>query len=409
MSLKNINHEQAAAQLTDKQISQIVFLAPVIRMICAAEDKPAAVFAFCDKKLLHGETLPKSRFLKIKSGDAVRATLSGHIRSYNRFPNIITVDDLCAFAAAPCMEGAGLALSLALSGASADEEWVGVDASAPTNTGARLKGKVIFITGAAQGFGLEIALSLAEHGAYIVASDINYEGAKAAAAKICQRHGQFSATALRMDVTCENEVREAINKAVCMYGGLDVFVSNAGILRSSALDEFTLEDFSAVTEVNYTGYFLCTKYASAVMKLQNSICPDYRTDIIQINSKSGLTGSNKNCAYAGSKFGSIGLTQSFAMELAEFGIKVNAICPGNYLAGPLWMDPESGLFTQYLRSNKVKGASTVEDLIAFYNTKVPLNRSCEASDVVKAVLYLIEQSYETGQALPVTGGQIMLH
>ena len=131
-------------------------------------------------------------------------------------------------------------------------------------------------------------------------------------------------------------------------------------------------------------------------------------DIIQINSKSGLSGSNKNFAYAGGKFGGIGLVQSFALELAPFNIKVNAVCPGNYLDGPLWSDPERGLFVQYLRAGKVPGAKTVEDVRRYYEAKVPLGRGCFPSDVAKAVYYIVEQSYETGQALPVTGGQNML-
>jgi len=131
-------------------------------------------------------------------------------------------------------------------------------------------------------------------------------------------------------------------------------------------------------------------------------------DVIEINSKSGLEGSNKNFAYAGSKFGGIGLTQSFAMELAEYGIKVNAVCPGNFLDGPLWSDPKRGLFKQYLDSGKVKGATSIEDVRKFYESKVPLGRGCTIEDVARAVLYVIEQKYETGQAVPVTGGQVML-
>ena len=132
-------------------------------------------------------------------------------------------------------------------------------------------------------------------------------------------------------------------------------------------------------------------------------------DIIQINSKSGLEGSNKNFAYAGSKFGGIGLTASFALELAPYNIKVNSICPGNFLNGPLWSDPEKGLFVQYLHAGKVPGAKTVEDVRKFYESKVPLGRGCETVDVARAIMYIVEQEYETGQAIPVTGGQIMLH
>lgn len=145
------------------------------------------------------------------------------------------------------------------------------------------------------------------------------------------------------------------------------------------------------------------------MKIQRALAPDYMADIIEINSKSGLEGSNKNFAYAGAKFGGIGLTQSFALELAPYGIKVNAICPGNFLDGPLWSDPDRGLFVQYLKAGKVPGAKTVADVRAAYEAKVPLGRGCRAEDVNRAISYIIAQEYETGQALPVTGGQTMLN
>jgi NAD(P)-dependent dehydrogenase (short-subunit alcohol dehydrogenase family) len=132
-------------------------------------------------------------------------------------------------------------------------------------------------------------------------------------------------------------------------------------------------------------------------------------DIVQINSKSGLEGSQRNFAYAGGKFGAIGLTQSFALELVSDNIKVNAICPGNYFEGPLWSDPEKGLFVQYLRAGKVPGAKTVEDVKSFYMSKVPMRRGCSPDDVAAAIFYLVEQKYETGQAIAVTGGQVMLN
>jgi sorbitol-6-phosphate 2-dehydrogenase len=104
----------------------------------------------------------------------------------------------------------------------------------------------------------------------------------------------------------------------------------------------------------------------------------------------------------------VGLTQSFALELIEDGIKVNAVCPGNYFEGPLWSDPGQGLFVQYLREGKVPGARSVEDVRRAYEAKVPMGRGCTPADVLEAILYLVAQQYETGQALPVTGGQVML-
>ena len=185
-------------------------------------------------------------------------------------------------------------------------------------------------------------------------------------------------------------------------------LSNAGVVRSGPVTEMEKKDFDFVTSINYTGYFLCSKYAAIIMQAQHEAAPEAMYDIVELNSKSGLEGSNRNFAYAGSKFGGIGLTQSFALELCAYNIKVNAVCPGNYLDGPLWSDPERGLFVQYLRAGKVPGARTVQDVRRHYEAKVPMNRGCLPLDVAKAVMYCVEQRYETGQAIPVTGGQVML-
>ncbi len=268
----------------------------------------------------------------------------------------------------------------------------------------RLANKVTVVTGGAQGFGKGIAEAMAEEGAYIVIADMNLEGAQATAAQFGQK-----GLAVAVNVSDEASVKALLDQVVLHFGGVDIFVSNAGVARAGGLDEMTKQTFEFVTAVNYTGYFLCAKYASAVMRLQHKYAPNYMMDIVEVNSKSGLLGSNKNFAYAGSKFGGIGLTQSFAMELAPYNVKVNAVCPGNYLNGPLWSDPERGLFVQYLNAGKVPGAKTVEDVRRFYESKVPLNRGCEPIDVARAITYIVEQTYETGQAVPVTGGQEMLN
>ena len=271
-----------------------------------------------------------------------------------------------------------------------------------------LSNKVAIITGGAQGFGAGIAEALFRHGMNVVIADLNEETGNNFTKALSSGKSNNKAIFVKTDVADPVSVKELIIKCVSEFGGLDLMVSNAGVLRAGGLDEMEPDVFAKTTEINYYGYFHCAKYSSEVMKLQNQEKPDYFSDIIQINSKSGLRGSNRNFAYAGAKFGGIGLTQSFALELAPFRIKVNSICPGNFYEGPLWSDPQNGLFVQYLKTGKVPGAKTIEDVRRFYEDQVPLKRGCKLEDVMKALLYIIDQEYETGQAVPVTGGQVML-
>lgn len=280
---------------------------------------------------------------------------------------------------------------------------------AASTTRGRMASSVAVVTGAAQGFGLGIAQGLAAEGAQVVLADLNVELARTEAAKLVSSYGPGTAMAVQVNVTDEASQRQALAQILAVYGGVDLFVSNAGIARAASVTDQRIEDFDLVTAINYKGYFLGVRTYAPVMAAQHEVRPDRLFDIVEINSKSGLEGSKRNFAYAGSKFGGIGLTQSFALELVESGIKVNAVCPGNFLDGPLWSDPEKGLFRQYLEAGKVPGATTVAEVRAFYESKVPMARGCLPADVVRGVLYLVEQQYETGQALPVTGGQVMLN
>lgn len=272
----------------------------------------------------------------------------------------------------------------------------------------RFAGKVALVTGAAQGFGLGIAQGLAREGGTVVLADLQAEQAAAEAAAIEAEHGTGRAWSVAVDVTDEDSVKDAVARVVEHYGGIDLFVSNAGVLRAGSVTEQPVADFDFVTQVNYRGYFLGVRAVAPVLAAQHAARPDYLGDIVEINSKSGLVGSKRNFAYAGSKFGGVGLTQSFALELVEDGIKVNAVCPGNFYEGPLWSDPQNGLFVQYLREGKIPGATTIDEVRAAYEAKVPMGRGCTPDDVVEAILYLVSQQYETGQAVPVTGGQVML-
>lgn len=262
-------------------------------------------------------------------------------------------------------------------------------------TSQSLKERIAVVTGGAQGLGAAIALRLAREGCSVAVADLNGEQAQQTAADIRAQTGQH-ARAFAVDVTDEEQVRALIAGTVAHYGRLDILVANAGIVLSGPIEEFDADQWRKVIDVNLNGYFLCAKHAAAVMKEQHSGA------IIQINSKSGKKGSFKNAAYAASKFGGIGLTQSIALELAEFGVRVNAVCPGNLLDSPLWVD---SLYRQYAERLGISEAEVRQR----YVDQVPMRRGCTYEDVCNAVVFLAsdQSSYMTGQAINVTGGQEM--
>lgn len=272
----------------------------------------------------------------------------------------------------------------------------------------RVEGKTIIVTGAAQGFGEGIARELMAQGANIVVADLNEATGEKTADSFNEMAGSNKAIFVKTNVADMASLQNLMRQTILNFGALDAFVSNAGVVRAGGLDVMTPENFEFVTKINYEAYFFCAKAASHIMKIETRHDPDYFADIIQVNSKSGLRGSKANFAYAGGKFGGIGLTQSFALELAPDRVKVNSICPGNYYDGPLWSNPENGLFIQYLNAGKVPGAKTVQDVKDYYLAQVPMRKGCNPVDVCKAILYAIDQTGETGQAIPVTGGQVML-
>lgn len=272
----------------------------------------------------------------------------------------------------------------------------------------RVEGRTIIVTGAAQGFGEGIARELMAQGANIVVADLNEATGEKTAASFNEKAGANKAIFVKTNVADMTSLQNLMRQTILNFGALDAFVSNAGVVRAGGLDVMTPENFEFVTKINYEAYFFCAKVASHIMKIETRYDPEYFADIIQVNSKSGLRGSKANFAYAGGKFGGIGLTQSFALELAPYRVKVNSICPGNYYDGPLWSNPENGLFIQYLNAGKVPGAKTVQDVKDYYLAQVPMRKGCNPVDVCKAILYAIDQTGETGQAIPVTGGQVML-
>lgn len=253
-----------------------------------------------------------------------------------------------------------------------------------------LSGKVAVITGGAQGLGEALAHRLDKEGCKVVVADINYEKAKQVADSLTE------ATAFAVDVTNEEQVQALMKTAVDAFGTLDILISNAAILISKATTEFPISEWKKMMDVNINGYFLCAREAAKIMSVNG------KGTIIQINSKSGKKGSYKNAAYAAAKFAGIGLTQSLALELAECGVRVNAICPGNLLDSPLWVN---SLYKQYAKNQGI----TEEEVRQKYLNQVPMKRGCTYEDVANVMVFLASEqsSYMTGQAINVTGGQEM--
>jgi sorbitol-6-phosphate 2-dehydrogenase len=351
------------------------------------------------------------------SREQITAELIDKVESYKKDyrcePKIVILEDRGVFTLGATYDDAravmeGITKPVSTSFQSADPEGPATEKAEKRSRDDVVRGKISVVTGGAQGFGEALVRNLTAAGSLVFIADINLEGAASLADELNEAAGETVALPLEVNVTDEESVQAMIDEVVRKAGGIDLYISNAGVLKAGSVKGLSLKDFRFVTDVNYIGYFLGVKHASPVMALQNRPSGVYFTDIIQINSKSGLKGSNKNSAYAGAKFGGIGLTESFALELIEDNVKVNSICPGNFFDGPLWSDPKRGLFVQYLNTGKVPGAKSIEDVKKFYESQVPMRRGCNGDDIIKTVYYLVEQNYETGQAVPVTGGQIMI-
>ena len=259
----------------------------------------------------------------------------------------------------------------------------------------RLAGKSAIVTGAAQGLGEALARRLAIEGCDVLLADINLDRARQSADAIERDTGRRTG-AIQTNVASEVDVQDMVDEALGAFGKLDILVANAGIVRANDIAEMTLSEWQTVMDINLTGYFLCARAAARIMIPQKSGA------IIQINSKSGKKGSFRNSAYAASKFGGIGLTQSIALDLAPHKIRVNAVCPGNLLDGTLW---QQSLFDQYAKTQGL----TPDEVRAKYESQVPLGRGCTYDDVANVVTFLAsdDASYMTGQAINVTGGQEM--
>jgi len=241
--------------------------------------------------------------------------------------------------------------------------------------------KIAVVTGAAQGIGEAIAMTLAKEGASIAVIDINPDKAGEVAAKIKQMG--VDSESYKVDVSNTNEVEETANKIMERFKKIDILVNNAGITKDNLLIRMSEQEWDAVININLKGVFNWTKACGKVMMKQRA------GSIINISSVIGLMGNAGQVNYAASKAGVIGITKSIAKELASRNVRVNAVCPG-YIKTAM---------TDKL-SEEAKNA-----ILQF----IPSKTMGMPQDVANVVLFLASDmsSYVTGETIRVDGGMAM--
>lgn len=376
------------------------YVAPVLRGRCNLGAHPVVRFLACpdisEGYFLEHASFTSAAYVTLQEMCELHSALGG----ISQNTALVAVERLGIFSCADTVERASINIERFVSGQRIEGETL-------MKHGGRMAGRVFVVTGGAQGLGRSVAQILLKEGAYVVVADLNGDLAQKEAAAFCETFGKDRAIAVQMDVSCAESVEHACIQAVLSYGGIDVMFSNAGIVIPGELEQLTTEDMTNVFAVNCIGYFHCTKYAARYMKIQRSVSTFFTADIICTSSVAGMIGYPRNSPYCATKFAVLGMTESFAKELLPYQIKVNAVCPGNYLDGPLWSDPDKGLFLQYLRAGKVPNGETIQDSVRYYRNREPMKRGLQAEDMANAVMYCVEQQFETGIALPVTGGLAM--
>ena len=250
----------------------------------------------------------------------------------------------------------------------------------------RLEGKVALITGGASGIGESTARIFSKHGAKVVIADIQDELGHS----ICKELNPQSSSFVHCDVTKETEVENAVNHAVSKYGKLDIMFNNAGIAGAPKLNilDTTKAEFEQVVSVNLVGAFLGTKHAARVM------IPARKGSIITTASTSSIIGGGATHGYTSSKHGVVGLMRNTAVELGQFGIRVNCVSP-YAIATPLLKD-----FLKQLDTDKISNI--------FSSLK---GEVLKPEDVAEAALYLgsDESKYVSGHNLVIDGGFTILN
>jgi 3alpha(or 20beta)-hydroxysteroid dehydrogenase len=244
---------------------------------------------------------------------------------------------------------------------------------------ARLAGRTAIVTGAARGLGASVARLFHREGANVVATDVRDDEGRALVAALGER-----AHYVRLDVADETSWTHALEATRRQFGALHVLVNNAGIFRTKPMLETSADDYLQVIRINQLGCFLGMRIAAEAMRATGG------GSIVNIASTAGIEGVAGALPYTASKHALVGMTRTAALELAQYRIRVNAVCPG-------------GMATPLLAESL---GTSIDALLAMQTPWNPLGRMSHPDEIAGAVLYLAgdESSYTTGAAFVIDGG-----
>ncbi|MCD8647139.1 3-hydroxybutyrate dehydrogenase [Clostridioides difficile] len=253
-----------------------------------------------------------------------------------------------------------------------------------------VKDKVVFVTGAASGIGKQIAESFLKNSAKVMFSDINQESLNNTITEL-QKKG-YDCMSVKCDVTKEEEINHAIDKTVEKYGRLDILINNAGLQHVSMIEDFPTDKFEFMIKIMLTAPFIATKKAFPIMKKQGF------GRIINMASINGVIGFAGKAAYNSAKHGLIGLTKVAALEAADSGITVNALCPG-YVDTPL----VRGQFNDLSKTRNIPLENVLEEVLY---PLVPQKRLLDVQEIADYAMFLASDNAKgiTGQACLLDGG-----
>ncbi|UUV16108.1 3-hydroxybutyrate dehydrogenase [Clostridioides difficile] len=253
-----------------------------------------------------------------------------------------------------------------------------------------VKDKVVFVTGAASGIGKQIAESFLKNGAKVMFSDINQEALNNTIAEL-QKEG-YDCMSVKCDVTKEEEINHAIDKTIEKYGRLDILINNAGLQYVSMIEDFPTDKFEFMIKIMLTAPFIATKKVFPIMKKQGF------GRIINMASINGVIGFAGKAAYNSAKHGLIGLTKVAALEAADSGITVNALCPG-YVDTPL----VRGQFNDLSKTRNIPLENVLEEVLY---PLVPQKRLLDVQEIADYAMFLASDNAKgiTGQACLLDGG-----